>query len=766
MRRFLKWLVRLAVLGAVLVAGLFAWFVLLPANRIPALEPVDEYVWLDQGWGSGQNAALRQRYYYTAQGTSIPQGASDAALRYDWFVNLELPLSTTRFASPEHMRRYRFIVDPHPSEANPLQLPVGFTRHFDAHIGEYVVDITCAACHTGEIQYTKAGKTRAIRIDGGPAMHAFTDMSRGSFAPELLASLIDTAVIPWKFDRFAKKVLGAGYPDAKPQLRAALRSTIKAMLGSRQNSPLRKLYPVHEGFGRTDALGRIGNTAFGDHLSAANYQEGDAPVSYPYLWNIWKFDWVQYNGSVSQPLARNVGEALGVGAVTPLISAVRGPIPASERYRSSVDIPGLVRIEHVLQQLRPPPWPSEIFGAIDQAKAARGEALFKQRCQECHGPHVAEENRQKANAPLKPSHEMEWRIEVIPLDHIGTDPAAANGFMKRRYDLSATGITNAEMDAALRPLFTRQLLRDVRFRMLEILRLSMVETGDKISAIPKELGTLAKLAADYPPLDDAPNPAIPADFFARIDAAVVAPLPLPAKLPDADWGPADPLDCALECHVVNLLWDLREGGKNIDRTLAGLDVKSLTEGIALNLVGILIKNRYYADNGVDYATQQCVEGFGTLDLPQQIAGYKPRPLEGTWATAPFLHNGSVPTLYQMLLPPAKRDTKFFVGRREYDPLHVGFVTAPDDDGDDDGFWLDTTIAGNHNTGHAFSADSATWAKHVQDPKSNPLPHGVIGPEFTDEQRYDLIEYLKVHRDLPETPANYLPPECRLDGEIL
>ena len=76
MRRFLKWLVRLLVVGVVAVAAAFVWFVLMPANSIPALEPVDEYVWLDQGWGAGQNAALRQRYYYTAQGTSMPQGAS------------------------------------------------------------------------------------------------------------------------------------------------------------------------------------------------------------------------------------------------------------------------------------------------------------------------------------------------------------------------------------------------------------------------------------------------------------------------------------------------------------------------------------------------------------------------------------------------------------------------------------------------------------------------------------------------------------------
>jgi len=187
---------------------------------------------------------------------------------------------------------------------------------------------------------------------------------------------------------------------------------------------------------------------------------------------------------------------------------------------------------------------------------------------------------------------------------------------------------------------------------------------------------------------------------------------------------------------------------------------------ALNLVGIFIKNRFYADNGIDYATQQCLEGFAALDLPQEIEGYKPRPLEGVWATPPFLHNGSVPTLYQMLLPPSKRDQRFFEGRREFDPAHVGYVTTPDADGDEDGFWLDTTLAGNHNTGHAFAADAATWAKHLQDPVANPLPSGVIGPEFSDDERFAIVEYLKIHRDLPGTPPDYQPPQCRMNAETL
>jgi hypothetical protein len=140
-------------------------------------------------------------------------------------------------------------------------------------------------------------------------------------------------------------------------------------------------------------------------------------------------------------------------------------------------------------------------------------------------------------------------------------------------------------------------------------------------------------------------------------------------------------------------------------------------------------------------------------------------LSGVWATPPFLHNGSVPTIYQMLLPPGERDTKFFAGRREYDARHLGYVTVPDEDGNDDGFWLDTTLAGNTNTGHAFAADAATWAKYLADPANNKLPGGVIGPLFTDDERYEILEYLKVHQD-PPTPEGYQPPVCHLWGQAL
>src|SRR5690606_39916766 len=120
-------------------------------------------------------------------------------------------------------------------------------------------------------------------------------------------------------------------------------------------------------------------------------------------------------------------------------------------------------------------------------------------------------------------------------------------------------------------------------------------------------------------------------------------------------------------------------------------------------------------------------GSSTRDLAQEIKGYKTRPLEGVRAPPPYLHKGSVPTLYQMLVPPHERDQKFFVGRREFDPVQVGYVTKPADEDDDDGFWLDTSIPGNRNIGHGCVADAETLRKHRHGPEAHTRPRGVNGP---------------------------------------
>lgn len=97
-------------------------------------------------------------------------------------------------------------------------------------------------------------------------------------------------------------------------------------------------------------------------------------------------------------------------------------------------------------------------------------------------------------------------------------------------------------------------------------------------------------------------------------------------------------------------------------------------------------------------------------------GYLNVPLDGVWLRAPFLHNGSVPTLWDLLQPQALRPMRFQRGGDLYEPVKMGFTTAPDSPRA--GTEFDTTLRGNGNQGHTY------------------------GTELSDEDKQALIEYLK------------------------
>lgn len=85
-------------------------------------------------------------------------------------------------------------------------------------------------------------------------------------------------------------------------------------------------------------------------------------------------------------------------------------------------------------------------------------------------------------------------------------------------------------------------------------------------------------------------------------------------------------------------------------------------------------------------------------------GYANQPLDGIWARAPYLHNGSVPTLRDLLEAPEQRPRTFYRGYDVYDQERVGFVS---DVGEEDGVhftFFDTTLPGNGNGGHVYGID--------------------------------------------------------------
>jgi hypothetical protein len=87
-------------------------------------------------------------------------------------------------------------------------------------------------------------------------------------------------------------------------------------------------------------------------------------------------------------------------------------------------------------------------------------------------------------------------------------------------------------------------------------------------------------------------------------------------------------------------------------------------------------------------------------------GYKAGPLAGIFASAPYLHNGSVPTLDALLLPPEARPRSFPVGGVVFDPVKVG-LGAPMPGAPSSIFQVygvnGTAIVGNWNGGHAYPA---------------------------------------------------------------
>lgn len=120
-------------------------------------------------------------------------------------------------------------------------------------------------------------------------------------------------------------------------------------------------------------------------------------------------------------------------------------------------------------------------------------------------------------------------------------------------------------------------------------------------------------------------------------------------------------------------------------------------------------------------------------LKPPVNSVKAAPRDGSWTNAPFLHNGSVPNIYELLLPASQRSKTFYVGR-EFDPVKLGIDTS----GVSGNFLMDTRLVGNSNSGHSFD--------------SKPGP-GVIGPKLTDAQRYAIIEYLK---SIPDVAGRVTP----------
>jgi hypothetical protein len=576
---------------------------------IPQYSAMEEKpVWLDQQWTQQQ----RDWFHHADQGTQT------FGIPYEWFIALEQPAlslsSPGLFSDTAYLDRYGFI----PSYADPgnSDLPVGFAHggRVEEVSGETLFNpqtkkpmtslgLTCAACHTG--RFTYQGKT--VLVDGAPAL---TNIQK--FQQAIGLSIIYTRWVPGRFSRFADRVLGPGASDdAKAKLHAQFVDVYKQVTEVHHLENAAKAHTIEEGFARLDALTRIGNTVFAldiDHHE--NFQGYSAPVHYPRIWNASWFEWVQYNGSIQQPMTRNAGEALGVRAM------VNFPVAKDQLPTSSVQVDTIYQLEQQLAGPEPPTlhnhftglaspkWPEKVLPPLDTQLAAEGAALYKSHCQRCHLPATSEPDFWSAPEwlPANEAGERYLNLNMIDSSHAGTDSAQASDMAQRTV------------------------------------------------AIPATLG-----------IKDKDGNVVTTDGF----------------------------------------------------------------GDALRQLVTTVVNRWYDVHNTAPAQREKMNGFRP-DGVRALLAYKARPLNGIWATPPYLHNGSVPNLYALLSPVAERPKIFYLGSREYDPVHVGYQTGGDFYG---AFRFDTSLRGNSNSGHEFNFN-------------NGAGQGIIGPLLAPEERLAIIEFLK------------------------
>ena len=124
-------------------------------------------------------------------------------------------------------------------------------------------------------------------------------------------------------------------------------------------------------------------------------------------------------------------------------------------------------------------------------------------------------------------------------------------------------------------------------------------------------------------------------------------------------------------------------------------------------------------------TQKLADGFNKFLAELEAEGYQPpkefgvrstgkywaATLSGVWARSPYLHNGSVRTMHELLTSPAQRAKSFRRGSQMFDEREMGYT-------DEGAYVLDTSASGNSNSGHDY------------------------GAKLSDNEKRDLVEYLK------------------------
>ena len=627
-------------------------------------------IYLDQGWNESDSLW----FYNTTQGSGF--------LPYEFFLALEQVDSTELIRANDNIDKFRYLPQK-PTFFNPDGLPVGFVK--DTYGGKEYMGFTCAACHTGQVNY----QGQAIRIDGGAAM---ADMVGFLIAVE--KSLEQTRTDAQKRDRFIRAVLerNLNYSTADDVLDDLVKWGKNIKFYNTINHSR-----LNYGYGRLDAFGRIYNRVLqhminksqlrlallqittpddgrlltreqvdavlegineiiGDFQFAlieerlastqgkypglsgeerlrvrdAIFNEANAPVSYSALWDVTHSDYVQWNGLASNagvgPLGRDAGQVLGVFSILDWTAQEPG-------FSLSALVNGRKSKKHRIN----------FQSSINLINLSRIESHLSS----LQSPQWPENIFGKIDAERASRGEIiyteycaachqvierdNWDRLIVgnmsSLDVVGTDPLMA------RNSIEYTGYAG-NFESVYQPSSVGPLIVQRRAPAVQVLRAATA-------------GTIAT--------------------------------------PDPD------------------KWAIRRFADSA-----------------------YMLGKSFFDNDIKPSVKSGNYKPDTTAAPyQSLLAYKARSLNGIWATGPFLHNGSVPNLWELLLPAEERAKIFCVGNREFDPRNVGFNTEGCDKADPaDTRRFSVEPLGNRNTGHEYGTGKDNKDK------------------LTEQERWDLIEYIK------------------------
>ncbi|MFP5287838.1 MAG: cytochrome c [Thermoanaerobaculia bacterium] len=245
--------------------------------------------------------------------------------------------------------------------------------------------------------------------------------------------------------------------------------------------------------------------------------------------------------------------------------------------------------------------------------------------------------------------------------------------------------------------------------------------GNNLSVEERNLS--ASFAATLPPLIDKCS----LRRMARI-METLAPPPFPAERIDralaARGEPLYNAQCA-GCHGASAPPFRREGGiGKLVGTVVPLKAIGTDRWRLDSYTPELVRaqNSLYAQYPLP-GSRECPGDPGAKGYParfnhfRKTNGYANSPLDGIWLRAPYLHNGSVPNLRELLEPAEKRSKVFWTGYDVYDYDNVGFVTRGPE-AEAEGWRYDTTLPANGNQGHEY------------------------GTKLSADEKDALLEYLK------------------------